>query len=295
MYLSNRVEELVHTSNDVRRAIGLFVLRHHSTISQYTIGDIARETHTSKASVTRFAKTLGYDGWRDFLRDFVKEDMFDQQHQADVDVNFPFSSADDDEQILERIGDLMAETVAATYHQLDRGMLRFAVNQIEASSHVWLFGLPPHNYTCSHFARMLLSIGKHATVAEFGAYGVAANALGPEDCAILVSYSGNNPQSNPMKQVPTLIKNKVKLVAITGEGNNYLRRNIPCTLTLASRERLYNKIANYATEESLSYILNVIFSCLFARNYSRNLSFRVDWAERLEGERTDAIEGLIES
>ena len=50
--------------------------------------------------------------------------------------------------------------------------------------------------------------------------------------------------------------------------------------------RLYNKIANYSTEESINYLLNILFSCVFARNYERNLQYRLESSRVLEGERS---------
>lgn len=75
MFLTHRIEEMVAQATDTRRAIGAFVLRERAHLSDYTIADIARETYASKASVTRFAKTLGFDGWRDFIHDFIRSSL----------------------------------------------------------------------------------------------------------------------------------------------------------------------------------------------------------------------------
>lgn len=140
MYLVHRIEELATTYDDSRRTIAGYVLREHATLAEHSIADVARETYTSKASVTRFAKALGFDGWRDFIRAFVREDGYERAHAADVDVNYPFRADDPDARIVENIGNLMAESVAATYASLDRGMLAMAVRHLERARHVWVFG-----------------------------------------------------------------------------------------------------------------------------------------------------------
>lgn len=294
MYLTHRIEELAATYDDSRRAIAEYVLREHASLADQTIADVARETYTSKASVTRFAKTLGYDGWRDFIRDFIREVSYEREHVADVDVNFPFAPGDPDERIIENLGNLAAEAIAETYANLDRGMLGLAVRHIQRARHVWVFSLNPNHYLGELFCRKLLAVGKQATAVEHGQIGIVAHALGPDDCAILISYSGNNADANPMAQVGTMLANRVRLIALTSGGNNYLRKTVPCVLTIASRERLYSKIANFATEESVNYLLNAIFSCYFARDYEKNLEFKLRGGRALEEERLTVMKEIAE-
>ena len=294
MYLIHRIEELAATYEDSRRTIAEFALSEHARLPELTIADVARETYTSKASVTRFAKALGFDGWREFLREFVREDAFERQHAQDVDVNYPFVAGDSDARILENIGNLMAESVAATYAQLDRGMLAMAVRHLQRAERVWVFGRTPNHYCGESFCRKLLAIGKQATAVSPGDMGIVARSLGPDDCAIVISYSGNNADANPMAQVGAMIANRVRLIALTSGGNNYLRKTVPCVLTIASRERLYSKIANFSTEESVSYLLNVLFSCYFARDYEKNLQTKLVGGRALEEERLAVLKEISE-
>ena len=92
----------------------------------------------------------------------------------------------------------------------------------------------------------MLTVGKTATVVNSAERGLVARSLGPSDCTIIISYSGNNPDYEPMVHIPALIERRVPLIGITGEGDNYIRRNIRCTFTISSRENLYSKIATFA-------------------------------------------------
>lgn len=289
MYLSRRIEELVRTSNDTRHTIGEFVLAERSHLADYTISDIANATFTSKASVSRFAQALGFGGWREFLRDFVEEEAYAQSHQAVVDANYPFSADDADEKAIAAIADLEAEALADTMHALDHGKLKQAVAYLQRADSIWVFGISPHIYVGSLFCRKMLSIGKPAHVAKMGEYGIVSRSLGPHDCAIIVSYGGDNPSIAPMSSVPVLEAHRVPIIAITSEGPNYLRRTVPCTLTLASRENLYSKVATFATEQSLLLIFNLLFALYFKRDYEQNLQHKLDFARAMEGERKSAV------
>ena len=92
-----------------------------------------------------------------------------------------------------------------------------------------------------------------------------------------------------------LKQNKVKLIGITGGGNNYIRERVDCVLSISSRERLYTKISNFSTEESILIILNVLFSCYFARNYEKNLRYKTENSRTLEISREASLKEMKEN
>lgn len=63
---------------------------------------------------------------------------------------------------------------------------------------------------------------------------------------------------------------------------------------MSSKERLYTKISNFATEESIQYILNILFSCFYARNYRKNNSFKLRTSHILENQRKTSLNRVKE-
>lgn len=290
MFLAHRVEELAARSLDTRRAIGAFVLRERMNLSKYTIADIAAATHSSKASVTRFAQSLGYSGWRDFIRDYMAEARYEASRETLVDANRPFPPGASADEIAERIADLHYEAVADTVRLLNREMLELGARFIDEAKHVWVFGVSPNSYIGGLFCRKLLAVGKTASVVHNGEYGVVARSLEPVDCAVFISYSGNNPDANPLAQIPELKRRGVPMIGITSEGGSYLRQQLRCVLTVSSHEALYSKIATFATEASMQYLLDALFACAFAHHYDENLSHKLKYSQELEGARKSQVE-----
>lgn len=64
MFLFQRIEEVILKNNDAKANIAEFVLDEKKELHKYTITQIAERTYTSKATVVRFAKALGYEGWK---------------------------------------------------------------------------------------------------------------------------------------------------------------------------------------------------------------------------------------
>ena len=294
MYLLQRVEDLSIGTSDARKNVAEFVLKEQKDLLRYSIDEVAAKTFTSKSTVTRFAKLLGFSGWRDFLRAFVAEQKYQSRYEGGTDVNYPFGEDSEVEEIIERIGNVHRESIQDTEEKLDKNMLGRAVNYLYRAGQVVIFASSPNVYLGELFARKMLSVGKNIKVACTGEFGLNAYGLGPMDCALLISYSGNNRAVEPMSSLMILKEQKVPIIGITSEGDNYLRRNADCVLSISSRERLYSKIAGFATEESIGYILNVLFGCYYARDYEKNRLFKEDRAKVLERNRTAILKEMQE-
>ena len=89
-----------------------------------------------------------------------------------------------------------------------------------------------------------------------------------------------------------MLSNHVPVIGITSGGDNYIRKSLNCVLTMSSRERLYTKISNFATEESIIYILNVLFSCYFAEDYENNKVFKIKNSKMLEYDRNAILKEM---
>lgn len=273
------------TYHDARHAVGEFVLAQQANLYQYTITEIAEYTYTSKATVVRFAKTLGFDGWKEFMKAFISELKYQEAHQGDVDVNYPFKEKDSTSQIIDQIKKIQIESIKDTADLMDEKLIEQASNYLLQSQRVVIFGISPNIYLGELFRRKLMTIGKQIDIARQGESGIISRTLGKSDCAILISYSGNNEHTEPLLHMKTMVDAGVSIIGISGGGDNYMRTHLDCVLTMSSKERLYTKIANFASEESIAFILNVLFACYFAKNYQENCFFKIQSAKNLENTR----------
>ncbi|MCF0113988.1 MAG: MurR/RpiR family transcriptional regulator [Erysipelotrichaceae bacterium] len=281
MLLFQKVEELAHKNTDAKRSIGEFLLAEKDKVDQYSMQEIADLTYTSKASLVRFAKSLGYTGWKEFMQDFLSEIHYEKVHYVNIDPNFPFSEDDSIESIKRKLSNLMIESIIDTEDQLDDETLRKAAEVIEKANQVALFGTSPNTYLGSLFRRKMLTIGKNILIPESDTAHLC-NTLREGDCAILISYSGNNEYHNPINLIPILKEHHVTIIALTGLGENTLRENADIVLNISTRERLYTKIATFTTEQSIQYILNVLFGCYFVGNFDNNLQAKINSSKRFE-------------
>lgn len=295
MTLAQRVEELtIAGGGDSKRTIGEYVLEKKSRLCEYTTQQIAEETYTSKAALVRFAKALGFSGWREFAKAFASEQHYQETHYSDVDPNLPFHENSSTKDIISLMCSLQMESLMDTADLVKPWTVDNIVDLMERSNRIALFGMSPNSLLGELFRRRMLTIGKLVEVPALGDNGLLAASLKETDCAIIISYSGNTRTYEPLNVLRFLEPNRVPVVGITSQGTNYLRKHAMYTLSISSQEKLFSKISTFATETSILYILNVLFSAYFARNYQANLKGKVDKGRVLEYQRFSNVAELKE-
>ncbi len=140
----------------------------------------------------------------------------------------------------------------------------------------------------------MITIGKQVEIPLRNDSGLLASSLTGEDCAILISYSGNTETREPVNLLPILESRQVPVIAITSVGNNKLRMHARYTFSISSREKLYSKISTFATEKSVEFILDILFSTCFSLSYQENLNTKINNGKALEGARIATNEDLAE-
>lgn len=295
MNLIQRIEDTtMQYGSDSRRAIGEFVMQERSRLYRYSIQEIAERTFTSKSALVRFAQALGFSGWREFLKAFTEEQQYQEAHYSDIDPNYPFTADSSDKDIVHQMCSLQVESLYDTADQIDEQVLGQAVQLLRGAQRIALFGTSPNSLLGELFGRKMLSIGRQVEIPALGDTKLLACSLRAADCAIIVSYSGNSIRHDPIAIIPTLEGNGAPIIAVTSGGDNYLRQHAACTFTISSRERLYSKISTFATETSILYILNLLFSCYFARDYETNLQDKIRTGRLLESCRVATLPELQE-
>lgn len=282
MKLLQKIEEYTILYKDSRSQIAEFIMQNKNKLNQYTMNDISQQTYSSKATLVRFAKSLGFSGWTELIRTLIEEIRYEEIHYSDISPNIPFDRNDSFTEIIKKIATIQVESIHDTADHFDSIVLEKAVDKLVGANRIVVLGMSPNNLLAQLFRRKMISIGKIVEVAAPGETGMIAYSLTNRDAAILISYAGNDVSREPMKFIPEMKEKGVKLIGITSDGNNYMRKEIDIVLTISSREGLYKKISSFSTEESILFILNVLYAGYFSKNYLNNYSYKLKNATRLE-------------
>lgn len=295
MLISQKLEEMMVKYQDSRSTVSKYLLDQRLNLEYFTMQQIADETFTSKATLVRIAKKLGYPGWNNFFKAYIDELKYKKTHFSDISHNYPFKRGDSTQKILDTICQLRMESTWQTARLMDLDTLNQSARLLVRSKRIALFGISTNQLLLEIFRRKMLTIGKHTDIIHQAETALYASSLTSEDCAIMLSYSGNNERRNPMNLLNRLKENHVPVIAVTSMGDNYLRQNADHVLTIFSQERLYSKISTFSTEASIEYILDVLFSCCFALDYDKNLQYKISSSKSVEIHRYSELQEIKET
>src|SRR5699024_11022840 len=144
------------------------------------------------ASVVRFAHALGFEGWREFISQFMEEAHYLEHSSDDVDANYPFQADDSLDEIVKQMKDLHVQSINDTVNLLKEAELKQAIQFFKTSQRIVIFAASPNNYLAKTFQRKMLSIGRQIEIVSNGEMGLMAGALSKNDCALIISYSGSS-------------------------------------------------------------------------------------------------------
>lgn len=281
MLLIKKIEQTAVTNRGAKREIANYILQNNSALATKTVDEIASKTFTSKASVVRFAKGMGFQGWREFNLAFNQEQQYLSFHKDDVNANYPFKKDDSLSTVIANINRLEVQTLEITRYLLKPADLLKAAKLIASAQLTALYAESPNNYLAKLFKRKLLSIGKKSNVFRDDEVGLETGTLTQEDCAIIISYSGTE-KSRAVRHIKLLLANKVPVIALTSNTANFLNDHADISLLMASEENLYTKIAAFQTETSVEFLLNLVFALVFQLDFDNNQYYHLDSAHYLE-------------
>lgn len=268
-----RVEAMTLDLPGSRKSIADFLVQEGSGVENLSMAEVAELTFTSKPSLVRFSKAMGFSGWRDFRLEFVKAMRrceAQRKEVAEVDPNYPFSAEDDLASVVANVRSLEQQAISEMASQLDEEVLSEAARRAVTAKRLVFFGAAPNSCFGELFAYKLYPLGVTCHVPAEDEWSEAAQGMGPEDCAIVASYSGEGPQRMPVSLVSKFNEDRVPVVAITNSGRNWLREHCDCVLAFRPREHIFSKISGYYSEQCVRFALDALFSACFSLDYDRN-------------------------
>ena len=272
MSIMTQLEFELNFSNSEKN-IARYILNHGETVLNLSIKQLAKNTYTSPATIVRLCHKLGLEGYQDFKIKYSAELQYDNKNL--IDVNFPFSKDDSTWQIVNKIAQLHQEALQDTLNLIDIDNLNQIVALVDQAKKIYLFGFGNSLLVGLDFQHKMMRINKLVEIRpNSGEQGFLSYTCTTEDIAIIISYSG---ETNELIDIAKSLKRRhIKVVAITSIGDNRLSKYSDYLINTGSREKIFSKIAPYASKTSISYILDLIFSCLFKLNYDQNIEEKLN-------------------
>lgn len=258
-----------------------FILDKQELIEQYSTTMIANETYTSPSILIRISKKLGYKGFNEFKKIFLEEVKYLRNSFSNLDANMPFTSTDSIMNIANNITKLKQESLADTLSLIQHDSLQKSIRIMQKAKIIKVFAISNLTFQAEEFIFKLRHIGLKAETYSVNNYIYQeAKMTNSCECAICISYSGESQELIKVAQI--LKNNKVPIIAISSIGENSLTRLCDVHLQITTREKSYSKIAGFSSLESISLILDILYSCLFKTDFQNHFNFKVQLSKETE-------------
>lgn len=272
--------------SDAEQILVDYIIANPAEIEPMTTTQMAKATHTNPTSLIRVAKKLGYKGWTDFKEAYLKEWTYLNSHYNSVDANLPFAKEDNLLTIANKMATLEQNTIKDTLSLIDYTELQKAQSLLLQASEIKLFGSHTNAMISQEFVTKMRRINRNVSIASTYHYiDYEAFHSTSDMCAIVISYTGEN--DIMLKCMEMLKANKVPIISLTNIGDNTIASRSDCNLRITTREKLYSKIGNFTSNTSIIYLLNLLYSVVFANDYDINLDHIISVGKTFDSRKTN--------
>lgn len=282
------VEKMKETAfSPTERKLVNYLLEDRQNLKHKTARQIAQETYTNPSMLIRIAKKLGFDGWTELKDAYLEEVRYLDCHFENIDSNLPFSEDDNCMTIAGKLARLHQSTISDSLSLFRYESLQKAIQMINQAANIKLFTKNENQLIVQDFVFRMNRMQKYTTMCSVDSEHIfEAYTCNPDTCAILISYTGDSQWSS--NTIRILKKRDIPVIALTGIGHSSLSELADCVLHITTRERLYSKIASFTTTVSINYLLDVLYSCVFAEDYQVNLKRKIQISRLTDTRKTTA-------
>lgn len=258
------------------KQIAKYILNNGEDVLSMSVKELSKKTYTSPATIVRLCKKIGLEGYNEFKIKYSAELQFDKRNKKRIDVNFPFQPNDDDETIAKNLLSMTKEVLNDTHQLIDFNNLKTIVDILYNAQEIDIYGSGNSILVGLSFQHKMARIGKNVNIRTIPGEQIFLTSISNENkAAILISYSGET--SDLIRFAEILKIKKTTIIAITSLGDNQLSKLANYILNIDSREKIFSKMAPFSSQISMEYILNLIFSCIYNKDYEQNTKTKIDF------------------
>ncbi|MDF2923509.1 MAG: hypothetical protein K0R57_2423 [Paenibacillaceae bacterium] len=256
------------------KSLAAYITEHSHAVMRMNIRELAGASFTSTATITRFCKKTGAESFADFKMK-LWADLQERGSQDPVpSVDIPYSENDSIEQIARKIEQISVETIHNTRKAMNFPILEYIAEAISQAPVIHCFGEGDSLLSLYDFKSKMMRINKRIEFeTDFAAQAHQAMNADPAHCAVIISHSGR--KRNPIAIAKLLKLNQVPFTVITSEPLSVLAEMATWQIFtgVAEKERLLDKLTTYSSQVAVHYILDCLFSFVYALNYRENRNY----------------------
>lgn len=219
---------------EAEKKIADYMMENKAAVVDMTVGELARASGTSDATVSRFCRRCGFKGFHNLKLTLAREVLEDEQKEQSV------SNDIDRGDIRQSLQNILANKVAElteTVNMMDADNLEQILSRLENARMVQLAAVGNTIPVAMDGAFKFNQLGIPAVAGEIWETQAAYTFnLGPEDVVLIISNSGSSRRLQSLAQGAR--ENRSTVIVITNNPDSPLARISDYRIVTATREKL---------------------------------------------------------
>ena len=261
---------------------------HHA--SGKTIDEVAERVGVSTATIVRFARLIGFSGYRDFIMRFTSS-MTEATNVPETMPNYLDAIPGDSiEQIMGHIYATTKQSIEQTMAVSDEATIARAVDAMRRAKRIDFFGMSAGSIIAQDAQQKFLRINKVSyAFSSSHLQATATSTLTPDDVCVVISYSGETADT---LRIAEISKDKgACVISITKYGDNSISRLADINLFVSSPESEFRSAATGSRISQLC-IIDILYTSLVSLEYDTVKQYLDDSRKVLKTRYVRATGGL---
>ncbi len=249
-----------------------YIINNKNEISTLSIQQLSEKTFVSKSAIHRFCKKIGMDGFNELKVKAAQDIAEVSSKESDIDVNFPFLEDDTQGVIAQKLLKLYETTIADTYRYINVKQLNKCVSILHKADVIDIYTHAHNSNISENFMDKMRSIGRMVNCTK-SFYDQRCTAIASKNnhAALILSYSGKATFLKPICEI--LYKKGIETIWIGRGGSSAVPEYIKYRLYISDKENLKNRISQFSSHIAMQYMLDLIYSCIFKKDYNENIKY----------------------
>lgn len=259
-----RLRELRTSLTPVEKTIGEYILQNKEKIPRLSIRELARDSHSSDASVLRFCKTLGFSSYRDFIVGVTAALGSENKNDSEYTDIQP---GDDLQTIITNISLNNCKSIEDTMNVIDRDAIVRAVELLRRTTRIDFYGIGASGLVCMDAQQKFTRIGKTCFAYTDGHNQLtAASLLTSSDVAVLISNSGDT--LDILETLEVAKQSGASIIAITRYVKSALANKADIVLSISTPEITIRSGA-MGSRIAMLNIIDILFAGVASADYKK--------------------------
>ncbi|MCC6102450.1 MAG: MurR/RpiR family transcriptional regulator [Olegusella sp.] len=251
--------------SDTEKRVADFIIQNSDDVAKFSVREIATQSKTSSATVSRFVRHIGYESFSE-LRLAIATDQSNSNSSDDDGVTE--ISLDNIEASINYILDNKIQELTGTAEQLNSSRVKKVIDLIVESDEILFAAVGNSIPVCSSLAFKLGQIGLRANCPTTTESMILASlSLRRDDLLFVVSSSGYS------HRLETIVDNAedsgTPIIFVTTNPASMLAKRADVVLTAVTRDQLLTG-PQFSTHVAEDFIVETLFMFILAsRKYAR--------------------------